>query len=73
MRIYVDTSVFGGCFDPEFEFWSNRLIALFKIGKHNAVIEILQMKNKRKKIFDTVLMTREIRDTMYRQKTDPNF
>ncbi len=38
MRIYVDTSVFGGCFDPEFEFWSNRLIALFKNGKHNAVI-----------------------------------
>lgn len=31
------------------------------------------MKNKRKKIFDTVLMTREIRDAMYRQKTDPNF
>lgn len=31
-------SVFGGCFDPEFEFWSNRLIELFKSGKHNAVI-----------------------------------
>ncbi len=31
------------------------------------------MKNKRKKIFDTVLMTREIRDAMYGQKTDPKF
>lgn len=38
MRIYVDTSVFGGCYDPEFEIWSNRLIDLFKIGKSTAVI-----------------------------------
>ena len=38
MRIYVDTSVFGGCFDPEFDIWSNRLIDLFKIGKYKAVI-----------------------------------
>src|SRR5271154_1383155 len=38
MRIYVDTSVFGGCFDPEFEHWSNRLIEYFKMGKYKAVI-----------------------------------
>jgi hypothetical protein len=38
MRIYVDTSVFGGCFDPEFEFWSNQLIEFFKTGKYKAVI-----------------------------------
>ena len=38
MRIYVDTSVFGGCFDPEFKIWSNRLIDYFIIGKHKAVI-----------------------------------
>lgn len=38
MRIYVDTSVFGGCFDSEFEIWSNRLIEQFKIGKFKAVI-----------------------------------
>lgn len=38
MRIYVDTSVFGGCFDPEFEIWSNRLIDFFIIGKYIAVI-----------------------------------
>ena len=38
MRIYVDTSVFGGCFDPEFEIWSNRMIEHFKIGKYKAVI-----------------------------------
>jgi hypothetical protein len=38
MRIYVDTSVFGGCFDPEFELWSTRLMHLFQIGKYTAVI-----------------------------------
>lgn len=38
MRIYVDTSVFGGCYDPEFEIWSNRLIDLFIAGKYKAVI-----------------------------------
>ena len=25
-RIYLDTSVIGGCFDDEFEVWSNALI-----------------------------------------------
>jgi hypothetical protein len=38
MRIYVDTSVFGGCFDPEFELWSNRLMNFFQIGKYRAVV-----------------------------------
>ncbi len=38
MRIYVDTSVFGGCFDLEFEIWLNRIIDFFKIGKYKAVI-----------------------------------
>lgn len=38
MRIYVDTSVFGGCFDPEFELWSNRLMKQFQSGKFKAVI-----------------------------------
>lgn len=38
MRIYVDTSVFGGCFDREFETWSKKIIEYFKIGKYKAVI-----------------------------------
>lgn len=38
MRIYADTSVFGGCFDPEFKLWSNRLIEYFKMDKYKAVI-----------------------------------
>ncbi|MCI0610076.1 MAG: hypothetical protein L0Z71_13575 [Anaerolineae bacterium] len=31
-RIYIDTSVIGGCFDPEFAEWSNGLIADFRNG-----------------------------------------
>jgi hypothetical protein len=31
------------------------------------------MKNRKKKYFDSVQMTREIRDAMYKQRTDPNF
>ncbi len=29
-RIYIDTSVIGGCFDTEFEKWSNLLFEEFK-------------------------------------------
>jgi hypothetical protein len=32
-RIYVDTSVLGGCFDREFETWSNALVRDFRIGR----------------------------------------
>ena len=32
MKIYVDTSVFGGCFDQEFEMWSNRLMNSLGLG-----------------------------------------
>ena len=32
MKIYVDTSGFGGCFDPEFEEWSNKLVEKFVRG-----------------------------------------
>ena len=29
LQVYVDTSVLGGCFEPEFAFWSKGLIADF--------------------------------------------
>jgi hypothetical protein len=32
-RIYVDTSVLGGCFDVEFAEWSNGLIRDFRKGR----------------------------------------
>ena len=31
-RIYLDTSVLGGCFDPEFAEWSNGLMQDFRNG-----------------------------------------
>jgi hypothetical protein len=37
-RVYIDTSVIGGCFDAEFEEWSNRLFDEFKFGNRIAVI-----------------------------------
>ncbi|NLI76556.1 MAG: type II toxin-antitoxin system VapC family toxin [Candidatus Riflebacteria bacterium] len=33
LRVYVDTSVIGGCFDPEFETWSNGLFQNFEKGQ----------------------------------------
>ena len=37
-RIYLDTSVIGGCFDPEFEVWSNGLITDLRAGKFLLVL-----------------------------------
>jgi hypothetical protein len=31
-RLYLDTSVFGGCFEPEFQEWSNGLLADVSLG-----------------------------------------
>jgi hypothetical protein len=44
MRIYADTSVFGGCFDHEFEEWSNKLMEEFKHGSKAVVISDLTLK-----------------------------
>lgn len=38
LRIYVDTSVFGGCFDREFAEWSNALMDDFRSGRAALVI-----------------------------------
>jgi len=37
-RIYIDTSVIGGCFDEEFEIYSNQLFEEFASGKKRVVI-----------------------------------
>jgi len=57
-RIYIDTSVIGGCFDEEFELWSNQLMEEFISGQKTAVIsdityrEIeLAPKNVQEKLF----------------------
>ena len=33
LRIYIDTSVLGGCFDVEFAEWSNGLVRDFRAGR----------------------------------------
>jgi len=37
-RVYIDTSVIGGCIDQEFKEWSIKLFEEFKNGKKIAVI-----------------------------------
>jgi len=48
LRIYVDSSVIGGCFDPEFEKWSNGLFRDFNVGTLLPVLSDIvdaEMKN----------------------------
>ncbi len=38
LSVYIDTSVIGGCFDPEFQEWSVALIEDFRKGQYIAVL-----------------------------------
>lgn len=40
-RVYVDTSVIGGCFDPEFAPWSNGLFKDFALGLYAPVVSAI--------------------------------
>jgi len=40
-RIYIDTSVIGGCLDVEFADWSNRLFDEFRAGTKVAIVSDL--------------------------------
>lgn len=37
-RVYIDTSVIGGCFDNEFAQWSNQLMVDFAQGRLKPVV-----------------------------------
>lgn len=41
LQVYVDTSVLGGCFEPEFAPWSNGLIGDFRAGTFTPVLSAL--------------------------------
>jgi len=41
IRIYVDTSVIGGCCDPEFQKWSNSLLLDFQKGTFAMILSEL--------------------------------
>ena len=59
-RVYIDTSVIGGCFDLEFEEWSNKLFDDFKSGKRIAVVsditldELTDAPDRVKENFETI-------------------
>lgn len=40
-RVYIDTSVIGGCFDPEFARWSDGLMQDFRLGNFKPVVSEL--------------------------------
>ena len=44
LRIYIDTSVIGGCYDEEFEKHSNELFEMFIKGDYRAVVSIITMQ-----------------------------
>jgi hypothetical protein len=44
MKVYVDTSVIGGCFDEEFEEWSNFLFQEFLYGKKVMMLSDLTLQ-----------------------------
>jgi hypothetical protein len=44
MRIYTDTSVFGGYFDEEFAEWSKKLFVEFEEGFNTAVISDITLR-----------------------------
>ena len=43
-RVYIDTSVIGGCFDKEFEHWSNKLFQEFFEHRKIAIISDLTLE-----------------------------
>jgi len=58
-RVYIDTSVIGGCFDEEFEEWSNMLMVELLTGQKIAVISDITYReielapdNVQKKLFE---------------------
>ncbi len=44
MKVYVDTSVFGGCFDDEYRKWSTRLFRELRQGVKHAIISDITIK-----------------------------
>jgi predicted nucleic acid-binding protein len=48
LKIYIDTSVIGGCYDEEFSEWSNLLFEEFREGKKIAVISDITLEELEK-------------------------
>jgi predicted nucleic acid-binding protein len=61
-RIYLDTSVIGGCLDKEFQEWSRKLFEEFKSDKKIAVISDVtldEIENARQEVRDLLKLIPE--------------
>jgi predicted nucleic acid-binding protein len=61
-RVYLDTSVIGGCFDSKFAYWSSSLMRDFRIGVSKPVVSTVVEGE----VADAPLRVREI----YRELID---
>jgi len=62
LRVYVDTSVIGGCFDEEFTVWSLKLFDEFREGIRVAVVSDLtrrELEGAPKNVKDVLLLLPE--------------
>ena len=61
-RVYIDTSVLGGCFDAEFARWSNGLMKDFRLGNFKPVfskivaLEVVDVPDEVKDIYAELLV-----------------
>jgi predicted nucleic acid-binding protein len=56
-KVYIDTSVIGGCFDEEFKEWSNALFQEFVIGSKLIILSDLtlqELEQARQEVRDKV-------------------
>ena len=55
MKLYLDTSIFGGFFEPEFQLWTQKLIGDILDGHYIAVftdLTLLELENVPEKVRD---------------------
>jgi predicted nucleic acid-binding protein len=62
-RVYVDTSVIGGCIDSEFKQYSMQLMTEFKIGTLQAVVSSLTSREVARAPAEVQNVYRELLDT----------
>ena len=67
MLVYTDTSVIGGCFDVEFEVWSNLLFKEFATGSKQMMLSDLTFQELEFAREEVKLKPRQIPDAFIRQ------
>lgn len=66
MKVYTDTSVIGGCFDDEFNEWSNQLFQEFIVGTKTIMLSDLTLQ-------ELELAHQKIRDKLYEIPNEHRF